>query len=169
MKRLRHNERVGGFTLVELLVVIAIIAILAAMLLPALSGAKLRALRASCVNNLRETGLAFHNFANDHNGKLPMQVPARDGGSAESAHAAGLNLVPAFRHFQTLSNELVAPKMLLCPTDTRLPAAKFASLSDANVSYFVNVNAEHGKASAVLAGDRNLTDDRFGNTASLTL
>src|ERR1051326_3766980 len=120
MKSLRHSGRVGGFTLVEMLVVIAIIAILAAMLLPAIVGAKLRAQRASCVNNLRETGLAFHIFATDHNGKLPMQVPAGDGGSAEVARAAGRgfgDFSPAFRHFQTLSNELVTPKMVLCPSD----------------------------------------------------
>src|SRR6187397_1749937 len=148
MKSIHPGSRTGAFTFIELLVVIAIIGILAAMLLPAISQAKVRTKRAACVNNLRETGLAFQIFAHDHHSRLPMQVPASDGGSASFARATSASAF-AFRHFQTLSNELVTPRMLICPADTRLATDNFAALKNENVSYFVNVSAENGKSTSI--------------------
>src|SRR5437667_530043 len=71
----RGNKPGVGFTLVELLVVIAIIAILAALLLPALAGAKERARRVNCKSSERQFLLALHMYSDDNRQSLPSGAP----------------------------------------------------------------------------------------------
>jgi prepilin-type N-terminal cleavage/methylation domain-containing protein/prepilin-type processing-associated H-X9-DG protein len=81
MLRIEHAEfriqpRRAGFTLIELMVVVAVIAVLAGLLLPALSKAQARASRIACMSNLRQFGLALQMYAGDHDDHL---VPNLDG------------------------------------------------------------------------------------------
>src|SRR6185295_4115123 len=116
MEPISRRHKGSAFTLVELLVVIAIIAILAAMLMPALTSAMARAKRIWCENNLRQIGIGFHLFLHDHGGKCPMAVPMRDGGAQEFVQSGYAIPAPnpfyfSYRQFQALSNELVLARI----------------------------------------------------------
>jgi prepilin-type N-terminal cleavage/methylation domain-containing protein len=154
---IRRNFR--AFTLLELLTTIAIIAVLAALLLPALQNSYGKARRITCSSQLKQIGVAFHAWAHEHNDLYPMQVPASAGGTKELADQTALNPNESFtyRHFQIVSNELVTPKVLRCPADRqRVEAKDFASLRNENVSYWLNNAAIFGQANSPLAGDRNV-------------
>ena len=124
-------------TLLELLVVLVVITILAAMILPAMNEAHLRAERIQCNNNLKQIGLAFRIWEGDNTNSYPMAVPKSAGGTME--FITGPN---AFHHFQVMSNELSTPWILVCPSEsetTRIRATNFNYFSNSNLSYFVAV------------------------------
>ncbi len=152
MKSISRRFNQTGFTLVALLVIVAVIAILAAMLLPALSNAKTKATRINCVNNLKQCGLAYRIWEGDNNDKYPMDTPVAKGGTQEF----GASGADTFRHFLVMSNELSTPKILVCPSDTRLAAATFGQLQNKNLSYFVGLDARDDFPQRFLDGDRNI-------------
>ena len=192
MKTTRLSQR-AAFTLIELLVVIAIIAILAGLLLPAITKARGRANLVNCLSNLKQVGLGWASWMHDHEaGNLPFRTPVEDGGTFGAVDPLKNN---AWWQYQIISNELTSPKILVCPADKNVGAprkiANNWSSEDPNggystvgfqnlaTSYIIGLDSgaltQNGKTVAtpdgftqthILGGDRNMAPDGFNQKCS---
>jgi len=155
MKKLSYVGAIKAFTLVELLVVIAIIAILFAVLQPAIDNKPMHAPLINCMSNLKQSDLGFIMWASDNHNQFPWQVSSTNGGTMESIPGGHV-----FPHFQIPSSSYVKNlSVLVCPTDKiKTTAIGYDGLTDTNISYFINLDATTNTSPSltVLSGDRHL-------------
>jgi prepilin-type N-terminal cleavage/methylation domain-containing protein len=193
----RHNNKPTGFTLIELLVVIAIIAILAALLLPALSKAKDKAERTIDLNNVRQILLGVQMYATDQNDSLPYPTwgdiaanPGRDGwayatqipGVGQIPSAAGITLDPFSytaqdRWFQAgqLAPLIKTKKVFFCPRDVKeasgIKKDKWRDRLCKITSYTMTgeiINGAQVNGTALLTRPLKLSDKRMKSSRWLT-
>ncbi|MGH7992871.1 MAG: H-X9-DG-CTERM domain-containing protein [Limisphaerales bacterium] len=149
--RLAH-QRTAALTLTEVLIIIAALALLAAILLPALAVAKRKSSKLNCSSCLKQIGLSYRMWADDNGGKFPMQISVTNEGVMELIATGN---VAAF--FQVMSNTLDTPLILICPNDTKhIPATNFATLKNSNISYFISLDTVVTQPQTLLSGDDNL-------------
>ena len=158
----KHFKRVG-FTLVELLVVIAIIAILAALLMPALAKGRARAHAAACSNNLRQVGLAFQLYLHDHDDTFPTSAPHSGLGAqpedwvwwqvtASPAGGFAMRDLNQGSVIKQIGN--YQPRLLRCPADRDAETREVLWKSSPGTeqyfySYSLNAHSDRGMASFI--------------------
>ena len=163
MKLNQRANRQSGLTAIEVLIVVVTLCLLAFLLLALpVPRASSKAPLTACGSQLKQVALAQIVWANDNESTIFLaQVSTNARGFRELLSPTTLP-----HYFQSLSNELVSPRILTCPSDTRKPANDFESLTTNHLSYFLNMDARpvavtstvpDAETSNVLHGDRHIT------------
>ncbi len=144
--------RTRGFTLIELLVVIAIIAILAAILFPVFAKAREKARQSSCASNLKQLGLASHQYIQDYDEKTPIYAFAVSGGFTHPA--------TGFASSHMFPTDVVAPymkntQMLKCPSVARGPVNNTTTCGGG----WTGVTWSYGPCSTAYAGKGRINNN----------
>jgi len=173
-KRNSRENSSDAFTRLEFTILLATFCLLALVVLPLLANTSMRSNQTSCLNNLRQIGVAFQAWGNDHDDRRPWVVsygpPLNEGGTAN--HPLRNNI---YIQYSCLSNYM-APQLLIDPAETNRsrriasnwgvsPDGGFLNPGFANnaVSYILGLHGTMLEANEILSGDRNL---QFGSPAA---
>jgi hypothetical protein len=144
----------AGLNRVDLMCMTATMTVLGMLAVPRVGGLALRDHRLVCANNLQLLGVGLQTWAVDHGENVPWwNTPRNDGSNAK---------IFAYEHWQVISNYVVSPSLLACPS-TRRPAAKsFAALRDANVSYVIGSDSDLTMPSTLVSADLDMEGGSSG-------
>jgi prepilin-type processing-associated H-X9-DG protein len=165
------SKKINAFTLIELAVALGVLALLGAMLVPAMARVRGTSSRVACADNLKQIGAAFNSWKVNHFGQYPMTVLNSAGGppglsagmtiaASASASAAANAATVTYAVFGVMSHELITPKLLICPSDERSPHTNFIM--------FVTGNAGQQVAQAATAGSANDPGQPYFNNFKLS-
>ena len=163
LHRERKDQPGNAFTRIELAAVLAaIFFVMGFIVVPAMATTKADSGRITCFNNLRGIGRAVQVWANDHHRQFSWRsYPPQDGGSTTQLRPAA-----AWFEYSVLSNELVTPRILACPSDAGVKRAEIFAYEDEGllrqgyqnnaVSYPLNLDGSLDVPRSWLSGDRNI-------------
>lgn len=168
----------------EVVVLTLVLAVAVSMLLP-IAGRHTccKATRISCVNNLKQIGTAYRIWENDNGSLYPTQQSETLGGMKELLAGSFTAGQYAYLPYAIMQNEMgQSPKVMVCPSDGRIPGANFfpganapkstnafklggtGTFDNTNVSYFCGIGASDTYPQSLLGGDRNLGDGGYANS-----
>ena len=153
MKTIVRNHRKSALALVDMLIVVATLVVAVSFLfIYARRPRRSAAIRISCVNHLKQVGLAFRIYAGDNRDRFPMNISTNDETVVNEA-------TPVYRYFKLTENELGTPRVVICPEDKKRKVANnFTNFGNGNVSYFIGLDANENLPQTMVAGDRNITN-----------
>src|SRR5437868_2443415 len=153
-----------AFSRADLIITVFVVVLLLLVISPGLADTRYRSQRAGCIDNRRQIGQAVQLWAADHENINSWLVPRSNGGTQQPGKTGN-----AFREFLFLSNQLVTPKILVCPADQSRflnsaqdwgasPNSGYAHPNHQNsaTSYIVNLHSFFDTPNSLLSSDRNL-------------
>jgi hypothetical protein len=172
-----QKRQSNAFCRLELFFCLLATALLLVAIVPGLAGAGRRSDRLVCVDNLRQIGRAVQAWAFDHQDLNPWACPISSGGTRPTGGA--IKLGAAWFEFTTISNELVTPALLVCPTDARRSVSRSSDWSTSPEGGYVNSKYRNNATSytiglhsgveaprSLVSSDRNLRPDATGVSCS---
>ncbi len=159
---IHHTRSQSAFTRGELLVTIGVVLVLSIAGAAIIKQSRQSSKAKQCTVQLKQVTLAMKMWSSDASLDPPW---LREHKGTKTFIGNGMVLP----HFLAITNEMIEPKYLTCPGDNRVPAKSWSTLTDSNISYFLNVDSEEVMPNRVVFGDRLLVSSDAPKNGMMTL